>query len=384
MAINLCIGADIVPTASNMKEFISGDVQKIIDERIDSVLQEADYCIFNLETPITDVANPIDKAGSNFIIPTSTMKGINKLHCNMFTLSNNHIMDQGSNGLIDTMRVLTDNGIDFVGAGEDIYAAQVAKIVEIDGLKIGIYACAEHEFSIATDSMPGANPFDPLNSLDHIEQLKQKCDFLIVLYHGMKEFYRYPTPYVQKVARRIIDKGADLMICQHTHCVGCEEDYKNGKIVYGQGNFLFDGGDDEYWNNSLLLNISIDNTGFKIDYIPIQKKKGKIYFADSMFGQTILDDYRFRSEQIKDPSFINEKYNEIANDEFLERMIIVTGWGNRSFWFKVFDKLFFHHQYYINHYKKEQLLSLQNYLECEVHHEMLVRGIQNRIKEIEK
>jgi len=55
-----------------------------------------------------------------------------------------------------------------------------------------VYTCAEHEFTIATENTPGANPFDPLESLDHIQELKSKCDFVLVLYHGEKAHYRYP------------------------------------------------------------------------------------------------------------------------------------------------------------------------------------------------
>ena len=97
-------------------------------------------------------------------------------------------------------------------------------IIEKDGLKVGIYVCAEHEFSIATEKLPGANPFDPLWSLDHIQKLKQQCDYVVVLYHGGKEEYRYPSPELQKVCRRISEKGADLVLCQHSNCVGCQEE----------------------------------------------------------------------------------------------------------------------------------------------------------------
>ena len=40
-------------------------------------------------------------------------------------------------------------------------------ILEREGIKVGFYPCAEHEFSIVTENSPGANPFDPMWSLDH-------------------------------------------------------------------------------------------------------------------------------------------------------------------------------------------------------------------------
>jgi len=87
----------------------------------------------------------------------------------------------------------------------DLAEAAKPLLVEQDGKKIGIYACAETEFSIAEDNRAGANPFDPLESLDHIADLKSKCDFVIVLYHGGKELYRFhhlPQEGVQKNCRK--------------------------------------------------------------------------------------------------------------------------------------------------------------------------------------
>lgn len=47
------------------------------------------------------------------------------------------------------------------------------------------------------------------------------------------------------------------MVCQHSHCIGCKEEYLQGTIVYGQGNFLFDDEENEYWQTSLLIRITV-------------------------------------------------------------------------------------------------------------------------------
>ena len=126
-------------------------------------------------------------------------------------------MDQGVQGLESTIRTLEKVNINTVGAGKNLADASKPFIFEFANKKIGVYACAEHEFSIATENQPGANPFDPLWSLDHVAELKDSVDYVIVLYHGGKEHYRYPSPRLQKVCRRLIDKGANVVICQHSH-----------------------------------------------------------------------------------------------------------------------------------------------------------------------
>ena len=83
-----------------------------------------------------------------------------------------------------------------------------------------------------------------------------------------KEHYRYPSPYLQKVCRKMVEKGANLVVCQHSHCIGSYETYNNSTIVYGQGNFIFNKHDNEYWNSSLLIKLRFEK-GIKVEYIPI-------------------------------------------------------------------------------------------------------------------
>ena len=63
----LIIGADIVPTITNQKLFEKAQIEKIVDDGIRSILSQADYRIFNLEVPLTDIEKPIQKCGPNLI-----------------------------------------------------------------------------------------------------------------------------------------------------------------------------------------------------------------------------------------------------------------------------------------------------------------------------
>ena len=74
-------------------------------------------------------------------------------------------MDQGVRGLDSTRKTLEQNNISYVGVGDDITHSGKAHVLEMAGFRVGFYAYAEHEFSIATQSSHGANPFDPLESL---------------------------------------------------------------------------------------------------------------------------------------------------------------------------------------------------------------------------
>lgn len=373
--MKIIIGADLVPTQSNIEFFSNGCIEKFMDKKLINILADADFRVFNLEVPLTDKETPIKKCGPNLIAPTSCISGMKKLGVDLFTLANNHIMDQDVQGLESTIKVLTENVIDYVGAGNNLSEARKPYIIEKDGTKIGIYACAEHEFSIAEVDKPGANPFDPLESPDHIAELKQQCDFVIVLYHGGKEHYRYPSPNLQKICRKMCEKGADLIICQHTHCIGCEEKYNNSTIVYGQGNFIFDAVDDEFWKSALLVELDIDKE-LKINYIPLEKENGFIKMSCDV---DILNDFNNRSEDIKNVGFIENEYSGFAERMLNGYIMSICG---VSLFFKIMNKL--SSQRLKRKISEKRSLVICNYIECEAHRELFLKGLCERLEKKNK
>ena len=376
--MSIIIGADIVPTQWNQQWFENGFVEKLTGKELLGILKKADYRIFNLEVPLTDQEEPIVKMGPNLIATTACVTAMKAMNIDLFTLANNHIMDQSAQGLASTIRTLKQAGIAYVGAGVNSQEARIPRFMDIKGKKYGIYACAEHEFSIASNDHPGANSFDPLESLDHIEEMKKQCDYAIVLYHGGKEYYRYPSPYLQKVCRRIVDKGADLVICQHSHCVGCKEEYLQGTIIYGQGNFIFESMDNEFWNTSLLVRVD-DNA--EISFIPLRRQKQGTRIATGDEEKSILESFIKRSEEIKIPGFIEEQYRTFAQRSLKQYLTYFSGRQNHLL-FKLINKISGHKfdNYYSKYYKRKYGIGIRNYVECEAHRELLLKGLEVNTK----
>ena len=373
--MRILIGADIVPTLSNQQYFEEEQMEKIVDSRLFELLKKADYRVFNLEVPLTDKSMPIEKAGPNLIASVKSAVGLKQLGINFLTLANNHILDQGEQGLWSTMEQLDKNKISYAGVGHTYAEAAKSHIVEMEGKKIGIYCCAEHEFSIVSAKQAGANPFDPLESLDHIVALRSQCDYVICLYHGGKEHYRYPSPNLQKTCRKIVEKGADLVICQHTHCIGCEEKWQEGTIVYGQGNFLFDHSESEFWQTSVL--VSVDTNTKKIEYIPLRKNGKGVRLAVEDDATKILTEMMQRSEEIKKEDFIEKQYRAFALQ--IRELYLKTGDPiATSFAFRVVNKLLRHKlmPWYLDRKLKKNRQFLINFVECEAHREVYMNGIK--------
>ena len=272
--LKLYIGADFVPTDINRVLFETGNIEALVGKELLGLFKQSDLNVFNLEVPLTDASTPIDKFGNNLKSPTKTIYGYKALEPIFLTLANNHSLDHGVEGLTTTLELLNKHAIKNAGAGANVKEAKKPFIFEKDGIRIGFYLCAEHEFTVASCHTMGANPFDVLESFDDVEALKKTCDYVIVLYHGGKEFYRYPSPMLQRYCRKFVDKGADLVVCQHSHCIGSREDYGNGTIIYGQGNFIFNSEfyiqHKEFVKDSLLINVEATKDSFIVSEVPIR------------------------------------------------------------------------------------------------------------------
>ena len=377
--MSIIIGADLVPTKSNYDLFEAADIKTLFGEKLLKEIGAADYRIFNLETPITDIATPIKKLGPAIITPERVMPGLKALGVDLFAIANNHILDQGEQGLNKTVELIKENGMDYIGAGENLELAKTARIIELGGKKIGIYACTEHEFSIATEQSGGANPFDPLESFDHVEELKKNCDYAIVLYHGGKEHYRYPSPNIQKVCRKFIQKGANLVLCQHSHCIGCEEDYSGGKIVYGQGNFIFDVSNSECWRWGLLVKITDD---LSVEYIPVKKTGNTVVLAEDEDAKTLLSDFYDRSEKIKQDGFIQNEFKKLAKETIYPYLTALSG-KTRGFCFNAMNKITGNRliKWYAEFKYRIKRYAAKNLIECESIRELIIEGINGILED---
>ena len=374
--MSIIIGADVVPCESNLDLFINGNTEALAGKELLDILQKADYRVCNLEVPRTDQEEPISKFGPNLIAPTSSVNGLKALGIGMVTLANNHILDHGPSGLESTIRALEEAGISYAGAGKNVIEARKPIYYTMGEKRIGFYACAEHEFSIATEHLPGANPYDALNTFDDIRETKDECDYLVVLYHGGKEHYRYPSPGLQRICRKMVEKGADLVVCQHSHCIGCKEDYLQGTIVYGQGNFIFSGQDNEFWNTGLL--ISLDDQG-EISYVPLTRTDKGIRLAPGDEGKEILEAFYRRSADIQEEGFVDEKYKQFA-EESIDSYIRYFSETHNGLLYRAINRLSCNRirKWTIQHYLRNKKAGMMNYIECEAHRELLLKGLKSR------
>lgn len=368
----MLIAADLVPTNENYEKFKQGKIIDIMDSNFSKIWYGAKFRLFNLETPISKRKEPFAKAGTFLRADEDTINGIKELKPDLICLANNHIMDFGKRGAYDTINLLNLNNIPHVGFGENLNKMNDYYEFNFQNRIIGIYNCCEHEFSYADNLNCGTNPFNPLTSLFRIQELKKNCDFLIVIYHGGKELYQYCTPKLKEICHSISTAGADLIVCQHSHCISCFEEFNGTTILYGQGNFIFDLDEDGKWNSmtkdSILVKLNLID--FSIDFIEFTNKKT----LNIKQNQTKTLFYE-RSKQIKDDILVKERYlKEIKYNSYKYfRQLLSTKYLG------AIDKRLFNSYFMKKRYKQIRLL-LINYLDCEVH----IENILSYLKEFDE
>lgn len=372
--MEIIILGDVGASIKNMQAFCRAE-DDLFSKDIQTICDNADVVLLNLEKPLTDIQTPLGKCPPDYIAPTETINGIKMLHPTIATLANNHIMDQKAQGMQSTLDMLKKNGILHVGVGNNLQEARKPVIINMEEYKIGIYACCEKEFSYATESCPGANAFDPLETIEDIEKSKRNCDYLVVIYHGGMQGYPYPTPYQQRVCRKMCEKGANLVVCQHSHIIGCKETYANGTIVYGQGNFLLDELDEESWHAGLMIKATPEDDHLIIEYIPIRTENHKVILHPN--SDKMIAEFIDRSNQIKDEMIVHEKYSKLCNEKLSDYLVQLSGKGQLTQ--RIMRRLGITSNYK-NHYSNEACNRILDYFYCDSHREAIEYGLEKFIE----
>ncbi len=300
--MKLLFAADLVPTSETEALFIAGDTKALFGD-IEALIKSADRTIVNLECALTHSENAIKKFGPNLKADPKCINGIKAAGITDLALSNNHVFDFGCEGLLETMKTLDEAGMPYTGLGENDTDSRKPYFIELEGKKVAIINVCEHEYTYATPTRMGANPFDPFITMQDIRAAKAVSDHVIVIYHGGKEHCNYPSPRLRNLCHEMIYCGADVVLTQHSHCIGCYEKFEGGHILYGQGNFNFvypkTSIKSPGWYTSLITEVVIDG-GVKVKFHPIVATDTGCDLARGEKANEIMSAFEARNEELLD------------------------------------------------------------------------------------
>ena len=229
---------------------------------VSDIFHAADFGFVNMETPVA----PNHSKGSKpfmFDAPIALPEALKASGVKIVSFANNHVMDQGWPGFIETREHLREVSLIFAGSGDTAAQTFQPVFTEANGIKVGWLGMTRWlngnrnpdspdqphvnffpypgESGGGQDSKSGGA--DEAQVLAAIQSARAQCDLLVVSIHWGIEYATAPRPEDIDLAHKMLDAGAAVIVGHHPHVLQQVETYRtadgrNAVIFYSLGNFL--------------------------------------------------------------------------------------------------------------------------------------------------
>lgn len=234
---------------------------------------EADYVVGNLETTLS--VRPPYGGYPAFATPDSYARYMHEAGFDAVTVANNHILDRGTLGVLQTLAALDNADIESVG----VRVASLNEgrteplVVDVEGFKIALLA-----YTYGTNSNFNREVevglMDTLTMRRHIESVRQEVDYIFALVHWGDEYARRPNAEQRRMAEWMRGAGVDFVVGSHPHVVQpaelwCDDEGRvEGGVIFSLGNFISNQ-NSPHTDYGLAANIRIRRDGSLPDEIII-------------------------------------------------------------------------------------------------------------------
>jgi poly-gamma-glutamate synthesis protein (capsule biosynthesis protein) len=220
------------------------------------LFRDAELAIANHEMPVTE-AWDFHTSGLRFSGKPELTQIFARAGIDWMSLANNHIKDYGTEGILDSRRILRRNGIASGGAGADLDQARRISYLDAGGTKLAIIPClGVVPIYFATPTEGGATPCLDRYLVPDIKAAARRADVVLVFPHWGVEYSRRPMPGQRDHAARWVKAGADLVLGAHSHVAGAIEDIAGVPVVYSLGNLIFD----QHWSTNTMESMLVQAT----------------------------------------------------------------------------------------------------------------------------
>ena len=275
LAVSIVLTGDILLDRGVREAIDHRGVDHLFSESVDSVLRSSQIVVGNLECPATTVKAPVFKRyifrGEPQWLTTLRQHGFTHLN-----LANNHSIDQGREGLTDTRRNIIEAGMVPIGAGRNMQEAAEPVLLGSEPRNIWLVAslrlALENYAYLPDQPCVSQEPMDSL--LMRVNRLRKSDPkaVIIVSLHWGGEHTLQPVPRQRLEAHQLIDAGADVLVCHHTHTLQTVEDYRGHKIYYSIGNFIFDQ-QRPLNSEACMVRLRVGEQSLDVETIPITIRK---------------------------------------------------------------------------------------------------------------
>jgi poly-gamma-glutamate capsule biosynthesis protein CapA/YwtB (metallophosphatase superfamily) len=233
------------------------------------LLRRAPIVLGNLEGPFARVA-PRERRNHSYRVDPVLARALARAGITIVTLANNHLLDCGRAGVLETLEALGQAGVAAVGAGVDERAAHAPVIARAGALRVGVLGYYWNRRCAAQGTLPGSAMDPPQALAADIGTLRAQVDRVVVTFHWGVPYERQPSSVDQAKARLAVDYGADAVIGHHPHIVQPAEVYRGRPIFYSVGNFAFGSGNTRA--EGLAVGLRFDERETVVEVYPLYVK----------------------------------------------------------------------------------------------------------------
>lgn len=293
--INFTLVGDIFPANLNLtvgfgiaNEFEKHKGSKWIDSTRE-ITKNSDFVFGNLESPL--LFDEEKSIRTSFSGSYKFSRFLKECGFNVLSVANNHILEQGKKGFFETTNILNKANIKPVGFQENNNSNLV--ILRKNDVKLG-FAAYNSVHDIENPNLySDFNIEKAIASLNKMKSSGVDCKIISLHWGWHEEYINIPSAEHIKIARTLIDNGANIIVGHHPHVVQPVEKYKEKLIFYSLGNFLFD----MIWSKNVRIGMAArvlyDKMTQKLDYeiIPI--------YLNNNFALSLYDRAKFHKKMQK-------------------------------------------------------------------------------------
>lgn len=201
---------------------------------------DSDITVGTMETNYTD--NKYSGYGQRNS-PISFAEALKNIGIDLVSISTNHSLDYGIEGLQETKRALEGIGYDVVG---DNLGESRVKIKTIKNTKIAFLSYTygfENQNSKTKEELDSANIYNSEIAKKDLEYAKENADYSIIIMHWGDAYSIKPNKEQQNIAKFLVENGADMILGNHASAVQNMEimknkDGDNALVAYSLGNYI--------------------------------------------------------------------------------------------------------------------------------------------------
>lgn len=306
-SVTITFAGDILfdPNYSVMAKLLQngGDIGNGIAPDLIGEMQSADIMMLNNEFTYSTGGTPTPEKQFTFRARPDSVSYLTDLGVDIVSLANNHTYDYGEQALLDTLQVLREEGIPYVGAGINEKEASAPVFFIINDMKIAVISATQIErldnpdTKGATETSPGVfRCFNGEKLMQTVAQAKEESDFVIVYVHWGTENQEETDWAQNKQAPELVEAGADLIIGDHPHILQRIDIIDGVPVIYSLGNF---------WFNSRpldtgMVKVTISEEGLQsFQFIPCQQNNCRTSLLEGEEKARVLGEMRRMSQGVQ-------------------------------------------------------------------------------------